>query len=222
MKKDSEKSIENLLDISFGFDEMFLLNLFYDFITVNFTKNDRPIMLNFTLEHSPIIYNKKDTEIVFDMLSFNDFLIFQFNSLNAKLMINTLKKNQIIKKEVKTSNIDKIRKRCNNLSRDIKKCNIVVTFYGIDKLLISENMMTNKMINIQYNKRDSLLDLVNEKYDLLFLYESLPKNNVFAKKFINKKYQVNNLIEFDETNLETLLNNELPRQISEIGRRWRF
>ena len=170
---------EDLDDI---FNEMFLLNLFYNFITVKFTR-----------EKSGIFYNEHETKIVHEMFSFNNFDVFHFNSFNMKQIIKTLKDYKIISKNVKFPNINKKLINCLNLKQNTEICITFLSLYAIDKLLTKENIICNQMFNVSYGNNqegvDSILSSMNIRYDKFLLYDFLSKNKIFERKFMDKNFK---------------------------------
>lgn len=166
------------------FDEIFLLNLFRNQICVSY-KSEKGFVTD---------YNMKEASIVTRLINFINIKTYYVNSLNVKSIINSLKRENVIKKNVKIPNILKSRDRCFNLNEDPLTCTVFGTLFAIDIVLTSENIIENKMFDIIYendneNNEMRMLDLVGSRYNDIFLFTKLPKDTVFNEEFMNLLYR---------------------------------
>lgn len=138
-----------------GYDEIFLLNLFRDQISVKFKGKEF------------VDYNAKDLQIAKSMVHYNDIKKIYLDSLQPCKIIQQLINEKIIKNDL---NVPFDRNSCFDIVEDKQEfmiCVIFGTLNWIDKFLIADNIQIDKMFTIEVFN-NNVLDLSNVKYNYIF------------------------------------------------------
>ena len=172
---------------NYGFDEILLLDIFKEVISVSFTSND-----GITIGH----YNRQELEAVEAMIFGIDIIRIDGNSISD--IFNQLKAKKYVRGNLMVNDIKSrigvVNKYCEGMIsyRDDRyrfdrgyRCHDDINLYGMDQVLVPGNIITNNMFDVEYGSK-SILSLVNEEYSLYFIFDQLDRNkrDALFRKFI--------------------------------------